>query len=143
MSLNHWLIWALLSALFAALTSILSKAGLEKIAPDYAVMFRTAIIAVLVLGFVIATGGWQNPLKLPAWSAGLLALSAVGTCASWVCYYRALKLGDASKVDPIDKSSVLLVAIFALAFLGERLSSIQWLGVGCVGLGAMLLAWKS
>lgn len=140
-SLPHgWLGWALLSAVFAALTAIFAKIGLEGVDSDYATLFRTAIILV-VLGLVVAaTGKWRNPGTLPGRSVTFLVLSGLATGASWVCYFRALKAGPAAQVAPVDKLSVLLVAVFATAFLGERPSAREWVGIGCVGVGVLLLA---
>ena len=139
---SSWVFWAILSATFAALTSILSKTALSKIEPDYAVFLRTVVIVALLLGYILVANRWQNPLKLQPLAASMLALSAFSTCISWICYFRALSLGHASKVDPIDKSSVVLVAVFAFLFLHERLSAMQWVGVVLVGAGAALLAFK-
>jgi bacterial/archaeal transporter family protein len=142
MPFTNWLFWAVLSAIFAALTSILAKAAVKTIEPDYAALLRTATILVFLAAYVIVLGKWQNPFQMSTSSAALLALSGMATGASWLCYFRALSLSEASKVDPIDKSSVLLVAIFAMVFLHERLSLTQWFGVALVGIGAMLVAFK-
>ena len=137
-----WLPWALLSALFAALTAIFAKIGLEGVDADFATLLRTLVIALLLGAFVYTTGKWQG-LSVVAGRSGLfLVLSALATGASWVCYYRALKLGDAVKVAPIDKLSVVLVAIFAVAVLGERPAPRDWLGITLVAAGVILLALK-
>src|SRR2546429_7183042 len=120
MTLSSWLPWALLSALFAALTAIFAKVGIEAIEPDFATLLRTVVVALTLGALVYATGKWQSPFEIPPKSALFLVLSALATGASWICYFRALKLGDASKVAPVDKLSVVLVAGFATAFLGER-----------------------
>jgi transporter family protein len=138
----HWLPWALLSAVFAALTAIFAKLGLHGIDPDLALLLRTAIIVVVLAMFVTATGKWHNPLQLPATTAGWLALSALATGASWLCYFRALQGGPASQVAPVDKLSVVLVALFAVAFLHERLAWREWLGVAMIGGGVLLMAIK-
>jgi bacterial/archaeal transporter family protein len=143
LSLNSWLFWAVCSAVFAALTAILAKLAVNTIEPDYAAFLRTAVILALLTGYVAAFGKWHNPLRLSPYAAALLVLSGIATAASWVCYFRALKLGNASTIDPIDKSSVLLVAIFAALFLHERLSLSQWGGVILVAAGAALLAFKA
>lgn len=142
MESKHWLFWAAGSAVAAALTSILAKAGVAKIDPDQALLVRTLVVAALLAGFVAATGKIHSLVQMPLSALGLLALSAVGTCASWICYFRAIKLGAVSKVDPVDKSSVVLVALFAFAFLGERLAPVQWLGVVLIGGGVILLVLK-
>lgn len=137
-----WLFWALLSAVFAALTAILAKIGLEGIDSDYATLIRTFVI-VLTLGILVyATGKWQSPWTIPAKSGTFLVLSALATGASWICYFRALKLGEASKVAPVDKLSVLLVALFAVLFLGERPATREWVGIALVGAGVLLLSLR-
>ena len=139
---NNWFLWALLSAVFAALTAILAKIGLEGVDADLATWVRTTIILAALNGFLYATGKWSNPLELPARTWWFLTLSGLATGASWVCYFRALKIGDASKVAPVDKFSVVLVALFAAAFLHERPSLREWFGIVLVGLGVLLMAIK-
>lgn len=137
-----WLPWALLSAVFAALTAIFAKVGLEGIDSDFATLVRTFVIALVLSAFVYAAGKWQG-LSILAGKSGLfLVLSALATGASWVCYYRALKLGNAVNVAPVDKLSVVLVAVFAVAFLGERPSGRDWVGIALVAVGVVLLALK-
>lgn len=137
-----WQFWALLSAGFAALTAIFAKLGVEAVNSDFATFART-IVVVLALGLILkATGQWQDPATVPARTWLFLALSGLATGASWVCYFRALKLGDASRVAPIDKLSVVMVAVFAAVFLGERLSAANWLGIGMIAAGTILVAWK-
>jgi transporter family protein len=139
---QSWLLWALLSAVFAAATAILAKIGLEGIDSDYATLVRTTVILVVLTAFVYATGKWQDPSSLPHRSLLFLTLSGLATGASWVCYFRALKLGQAHRVAPIDKLSVVLVAIFAVAFLGERPALRDWAGIACVAVGVLLLSLK-
>jgi transporter family protein len=134
--------WALLSAAFAALTAVFAKIGLEGIDSDLATLVRTGVIIVLLSMFVVATGKWQNPLTLPHRTLLFLTLSGAATGVSWVCYFRALKLGEASKVAPVDKLSVLLVAVFAVLFLHERPSVREWTGILMVGAGVLVLALK-
>lgn len=141
-AIPQWLFWALLSALFAALTAVFAKAGLQQVDADFATLVRTAFVLVLLTGFVFAMGKWQRPASLSAATWGWLLASAMATGASWVCYFRALKLGEASKVNAVDKLSLVLVAVFALVFLHERLNSREWLGVGLVSAGVLLLALK-
>jgi bacterial/archaeal transporter family protein len=141
-SSSDWLMWALLSALFTALTAIFAKVGLKDVAPDFAAVIRTAIILVTVAVFVWTTGKWQDPFGLSGKAWLFLALSGLSTAAAWVCYFRALKAGEASKVEPIDKTSVVLVAIFAAAFLGERPAPLGWLGIGLVAVGVVVLGLK-
>lgn len=139
---DSWVFWALLAAVFAALTAILAKAGSAAIDPDLATLVRTAVVLVCLLLLVTATGKWTAG-ETPSWPAvSLLVLSGVATGASWLCYFRALKLGDVSKVAPVDKLSVVLVAVFAVVFLRERLSAREWLGVGLVASGVVVLALK-
>jgi transporter family protein len=131
-----------MSAVFAALTAIFAKIGLEGVDSDLATLIRTAVIGVILSAFVLYMGKWTNPLRLSPRTWLFLVLSGLATGASWVCYFRALKIGDASKVAPVDKLSVLLVAIFAVIFLGERPSSRDWLGIGLVGAGVLVLGFK-
>ena len=105
-------------------------------------LIRTAIIIVVLSLFVGFTGKWTNPLELPGRTWLFLGLSGLATGASWVCYFRALQLGDASKVAPIDKLSLVLVALFAVAFLGERPSPRDWGGIALVALGVFVLAFR-
>jgi transporter family protein len=143
MTLSSWLPWALLSALFAALTAIFAKVGVAAIESDFATLLRTVVVALTLGALIYATGKWQSPFEIPPKSALFLVLSALATGASWICYFRALKLGDASKVAPVDKLSVVLVAVFATAFLGERPGLREWLGIALVGGGALLLSLRS
>ena len=142
MAETGWFQWALLSAFFAALTAIFAKIGLNEVNPDLATLIRTAVIFVVLCFFVHATGKWANPMTLSGKAWTFLVLSALATGASWVCYFRALKLGEASKVAPVDKLSVVLVAILAFAVLGDRPSSREWLGIVFVAIGVLLLGLK-
>lgn len=139
---SSWIGYALLSAAFAALTAILAKLGLEGIDSDYATLVRTAVIAVVLAALVVILGKWRNPATLPGRSLFYLVLSGLATGASWVCYFRALKVGEASKVAPIDKLSVALVAVFAVVFLGERPAPRDWVGIGLVVAGVLLLSLR-
>src|SRR5689334_3737189 len=105
-----WFYWALLSAIFAAMTAIFAKIGIQGVDSDLATLVRTAIIAIVLSAFIWYAGKWSNPFDLPAKTWVFLGLSGVATGASWVCYFRALQIGDASKVAPVDKLSVVLVA---------------------------------
>jgi bacterial/archaeal transporter family protein len=138
---SGWFIWALLSAVFAALTAIFAKLGLRGLDSDFATLIRTAIILLVLTGFVALNGKWSSPWALPGRTWLFLALSGLATGASWVCYFRALQMGEASKVAPVDKLSLLLVAVFAFLFLGERPSAGHWLGILLVGLGVLVLGW--
>ena len=139
----NWFTWALFSAVFAALTAIFAQIGLAGTDSDLATLIRTVIIFRVLSAFVYATGKWSNPFELSGKTWLFLVLSGLATGASWVCYFRALKIGDASKVAPVDKLSVLLVTVFAVAFLGERPSLREWIGILMVGAGVFMLAFKN
>ena len=140
--MSSWVFWALLSAAFASLTAIFAKLGVENVNADFATFVRTCVVLVALAGILSFTGQWQ-PLQSLSGRTGLfLLLSGLATGASWVCYFRALKVGDAARVAPIDKLSVVLVALFGVAFLGERLSGANWLGVALIAGGAVLVALK-
>lgn len=141
-SASGWFVWALLSAMFAALTAIFAKVGLAGVDSDMATLIRTVVIFVVLTAFVNAIGKWMNPFELSPKTWLFLVLSGLATGASWVCYFRALKIGEASKVAPVDKLSVLLVVLFAVAFLGERPSVREWIGIVMVGAGVFVLAFK-
>lgn len=140
---SGWFYWALMSAVFAAMTAIFAKIGLEGVDSDLATLIRTCVIIVALAAFVFATGKWSNPGLLSGRTWSFLVLSGLATGASWVCYFRALKIGDASKVAPVDKLSLLLVAVFAVAFLGERPSLREWSGIALVGVGVLVLSLKA
>jgi bacterial/archaeal transporter family protein len=139
---SNWVFWAFLSAVFAALTAVFAKIGVQNVDSDLATLIRTIVVVVVLAMFVAVAGKWTNPLTLAPRTLAFLALSALATGASWVCYFRALQLGEASKVAPVDKLSVVFVALFAVLFLGERLVPREWLGIALVGGGALLLAWR-
>lgn len=139
---NQWVLWALLSAAFAGATAVLAKVGVQGVDSDLATLVRTLLISVLLALFVGATGKWSNPLNLPPRTLTFLALSALATGASWVCYFRALQLGPASLVAPVDKLSVVLVVVFAVACLGERPSLREWVGLSLISVGVLTLAFK-
>ena len=109
---------------------------------DLATLLRTLVVAVLLGALTILTGKWQNPATLPARTLLFLGLSGAATGASWLCYFRALQIGDAARVAPIDKLSVVFVAVFAVLFLGERLSVVNWLGLAMMAGGALLVAQR-
>ena len=142
MSATGWFYWALMSAVFAALTAIFAKIGIQGVDSDLATLVRTAIIIVVLALFVGLSGKWTNPLALPARTWVFLGLSGLATGASWVCYFRALQIGEASKVAPVDKLSLVLVALFAFTFLGERPSLREWSGIAMVAAGVLVLAIK-
>jgi transporter family protein len=137
-----WQFWALAAAVFAALTAIFAKVGVENVNSDFATFIRTIVI-LLVLGAILtATGQFQSFNSISRRSYTFLVLSGIATGGSWICYFRALKLGDAARVAPIDKLSVVLVAIFGVIFLGEHLSLPNWLGVALIAAGALLVAYR-
>jgi transporter family protein len=139
---SSWLPWALLSAAFAALTAIFAKVGVENVGSDLATFIRTIVVVVTLALLLAATGQFQSPTAISPRSYLFLLLSGLGTGASWLCYFRALKLGEAAKVAPIDKLSVVLVAVFGVFFLGERLSAPNWLGIALIAAGAILVAYR-
>ncbi|MDQ1195340.1 EamA family transporter [Agrobacterium sp. SORGH_AS 787] len=137
-----WQVWALLSATFAALTAIFAKIGIENVNSDFATFIRTIVILLAAGLMVYITGNWQSPATITPRTWLFLILSGLATGASWICYFRALKIGDAARVAPIDKLSVVFVAVFAVLFLGERLSLPNWLGVVLIAFGAVLVAYR-
>lgn len=141
--LGSWVFWALLSAGFAALTAIFAKIGIENVNSDFATFIRTIVILLAAGLIVYATGNWQQPSSVSGKTWLFLVLSGLATGASWICYFRALKLGDAARVAPIDKLSVVFVAVFAVLFLGEKLALPNWLGVILIACGAVLVAYRA
>lgn len=139
---HGWFFWAALSACFAALTAIFAKIGIRGVDSDYATLIRTVFIVVVLAAFVAYAGKWSDPRLLSNKTVLFLGLSALATGASWVCYFRALQIGDASKVAPVDKFSLVLVAVFAFVFLGERPDAREWLGIALVAAGVLVLAFK-
>ena len=137
---TSWQLWALLSAIFAALTAVFVKAGLAEINSDLATLLRTGVVLLALAILVWATGRFENLAQVRPRTWIFLVLSGLATGASWLCYFRAMQLGDASRVAPLDKLSVVFVALIAAVFLGERLSATGWAGVGLIATGAILLA---
>ena len=138
--LSQWYIWAMLSACFAALTAIFGKVGVENIDSNLATLIRTALILMIVALVAAGTGSYRVPANITLNTWIFLALSSLATGFSWLCYYRALKLGSAAGVASIDKLSVLIVAILSVIFLGERLMIWNWMGIGMIAIGAILVA---
>ena len=124
------------------MTAIFAKIGLEGVDSDYATLIRTFVIFLVLSGFVYYAGKWSDPFTLSRRTWLFLTLSGLATGASWVCYFRALKLGEASKVAPVDKFSLVLVAIFAVIFLNERPSIREWCGILLVGAGVVILSFR-
>jgi transporter family protein len=140
MSFESWQLWAILSAVFAALTAIFAKMGVENINSDLATFIRTVVVLFSFLVLMLATGQFAQQGSIAGRTWTFLILSGLGTGASWLCYFRALKLGPASLVAPVDKLSVVLVAIFGVLVLGERPSPAGWLGIAMIGCGVALIA---
>jgi transporter family protein len=137
-----WQFWALCSAAFAALTAIFAKVGVENVNSDFATLIRTVVILAVLAAIVTASGQFQPLASISRRTYLFLVLSGLATGASWLCYFRALKVGNAAQVAPIDKLSVVLVAVFGVVFLGERLSGTNWLGVCLIAAGAVLVAYR-
>ncbi|KRB29489.1 transporter [Mesorhizobium sp. Root695] len=142
LTVSSWQFWALLSAAFAALTAIFAKVGIENIDSDFATFIRTVIILIVLGAILLASGQFQSPATISGKTWAFLGLSGLATGASWLCYFRALKIGNAAQVAPIDKLSVVLVAVFGAVFLGERLTRANWLGVALIAAGAVLVAYR-
>ena len=141
-ALLTWQFWAILSAAFAALTAIFAKVGVAGVNSDFATFIRTIVILIALAAILFATGQWQAPGSVSTRTYLFLVLSGLATGGSWICYFRALKIGEAARVAPIDKMSVVLVAIFGVIFLGERLSGPNWVGVALIAAGAVLVAYR-
>ncbi len=139
---QSWQFWALLAAVFASMTAIFAKVGVAGVGSDYATFIRTCVVIGMLAALLTATGQWEPITSLSPRTLLFLVLSGLATGASWLCYFRALKLGDASRVAPLDKLSVVFVAVLGALFLGEKLSGVNWVGVGLIGLGAILVAVK-
>jgi transporter family protein len=139
----NWIGWALGSASFAALTAIFAKLGVSQVNSDLATFIRTIVILLALAVFLTVTGQWQPLGTVGGKAWAFLVLSGLATGASWLCYFKALKLGDAARVAPVDKLSVILVAVFGVMVLGERLSATNWLGIVLVGGGVLLLTLRA
>jgi transporter family protein len=139
--LATWQFWALLSAFFAALTAIFAKVGVQNVNSDFATFVRTLVIICVLAMILTGLGEWQAPASVSGRTYAFLVLSGLATGASWICYFRALKIGEAARVAPIDKLSVVMVAIFGATFLSERLSALNWVGVSLIAGGAILVAY--
>ncbi|SDY91295.1 transporter family protein [Jannaschia faecimaris] len=137
---GSWQFWAVLAAVFAALTAIFAKVGVADINSDLATLIRTLVVLLALAALVWGTGKMQNLSTISPRTWLFLVLSGLATGASWLCYFRAMQLGDASRVAPVDKLSVVFVAVIAVTVLGEQLSPLAWVGVGLIGSGAVLLA---
>src|SRR5262245_4935729 len=138
-----WQFWAVLSAVFAALTAVFAKVGVENVNSDFATFIRTAVILVVLAAILLSFGQFQPLQSISGRTYLFLLLSVLATGASWICYFRALKIGDASLVAPVDKLSVVMVAIFGAVFLGEKLTLVNWTGVAMITAGAVLVAIRT
>jgi Predicted membrane protein len=139
---SSWIFWALLSAVFAALTAIFAKVGIENINSDFATFIRTAIILVVTALLVTGRQQWQPLSSVSSRTYLFLLLSGLATGLSWICYFRALQMGNAAQVAPVDKLSVVLVAVFSVLFLREQLSMLNWLGIILITAGVILIATR-
>lgn len=135
-----WFWFAFLSAVFAALTNICAKVGVSGIPSNLATWVRVVVILVVTSLLVAARGEWTSPLDLPRKTLLFLVLSGIATGASWLAYFKALQLGQAAQVGPVDKLSVVLIMITAVLFLGETLNWRQWLGGALILAGVILVA---
>lgn len=141
--MGSWQIWAGAAAVFAAITAVLAKLGVQGIDANLATLVRTLVVAAALLLLSLSTGQlqWAQLRLLPPGGLGALVLSGLATGASWLCYFQALQRGPVSRVAPIDKLSVVLIAVLGVLLLGERLSGRGWIGVLLMGVGAALVAW--
>ena len=135
-----WWVYALISAGAASATAILAKIGVQGVPSNVATAIRTIVILVFAWGIVLGTGEYRELGKISSRSLLFLGLSGIATGVSWLAYFRALQMGSASRVAPVDKLSVVLVAIFGVLFLGEKLTTLIWLGVALIAAGAVLVA---
>ncbi len=137
-----WQLWALVSAVFTAATAVLARAGSAGAESDAAAFMRSVVILLALGAICLATGQWQALRNLTGRNLGLLGLSGLATAGSWACYFRALKTAGAAQVATLNKLSIVLVAVLGTTLLGERLSGVNWLGIGFVTLGAYLLTHR-
>jgi transporter family protein len=142
MLLQTWQFWAILSACFAALTAIFAKIGVADVDPDLATFIRTLVVVAALVLILTAGNKWRGIGSTSGRTLAFLVFSGLATGASWLCYFRALQIGDAARVAPIDKLSVVLVALFGVLFLSERLSVTNWMGVLLIAGGALLVAYR-
>lgn len=134
-----WLVFAVLSAVFAALTSILAKIGIDGVNSNLATAIRTVVVLVMAWGMVFLTNAQNGIAEISRRSWIFLILSGLATGASWLCYYRALQMGEASKVVPIDKLSVVITLVLAFVFLHEEFTAKSFLGCVLIGIGTLLM----
>ncbi len=141
--MNNWWTWSLLSAFFAGLTAILAKIGIQGVDSNLATAIRTSVILIFTWSLVWFTRTYEQLGSLPQRAWLFLVLSGLATGASWICYFQALQLGDASQVAPVDKLSVVFAIVFAVVILRERLTWHLWAGGALIIAGALILAWKT
>ena len=134
-----WFVFALLSAIFAALTSILAKVGIEDVSSNLATAIRTVVVLVMAWGMVFLTGTQSGLSSISKKSWIFLILSGLATGASWLCYYRALQIGDASKVVPVDKLSVVITLVLAFIFLHEQFTVKSLIGCILISAGTLFM----
>lgn len=137
-----WLPWALLSAIFAALTALFAKVGVKDVNPEYATFIRTIVIALFAGVVLIATGGLRSDAAISNRTALFLLLSGLATGASWLCYFRALSLGPVAAVAPVEKLSVVLAAVLGVLVLREHVGMRGWCGIALITAGVALIASK-
>lgn len=137
-----WLPWALLSAVFAGLTALLAKVGVARVDSNLATAIRTSFVMALTWGIVAFSHKLSGIAEIERRTWIFLGLSAVATGLSWLCYFRALQLGEVSQVAPIDKLSVVVAILLSMLFLGERLSLREGVGAAMIVAGALVLAWR-
>lgn len=138
----NWKLFALGSAFFAGLTALLGKIGVREVNSNLATFIRTVVVIIFLLILLSIRREWANPLEISRKSLIFLILSALATGLSWVCYYRALQTGPASLVAPIDKLSVVFAVILSVLFLAERPGLYQWLGIGLITSGTLVIIFK-
>ncbi|MBI5415590.1 MAG: EamA family transporter [Candidatus Omnitrophica bacterium] len=138
----HWQLYALGSAFFAGVMVVFSKWGVADISSNLATLIRTVVITIFLVTLILIRGEWVSPLTLSGRTMVFLILSGLATGLSWICYFRALQLGPASMVVPVDKLSLVFAVLFAVLFLGEHLSWQQWAGVAVMTFGALLVIGK-
>ncbi len=138
----NWIFWALLSAFFAGITAVLAKIGVTGVDSNLATAVRTTVVLIFTWGIVLATKPASSLSALPRRAWLFLVLSGLATGLSWLCYFRALQLGPASRVAPVDKLSVVFAILLAALVLHERLGWQHWVGGSFVVMGALILAWR-
>jgi transporter family protein len=138
----NWFIWALLSAFFAALTALLAKLGVAHVNSNHATAVRTSVILVFTWGIALATGGAPELAAIAPRTWLLLAASGAATGLSWLCYFRALQLGDVAQVAPVDKLSVALAVVLAVLFLGEKMTVQETAGIALIVIGVVVMVVK-